>query len=194
MISIPHCYLEFALSTTLSGLIMKSIVLSKCSLSTAFVATSIALAALSTSCPAHAELDGMMPAQTTRPVEAVQTTAASQPAASGAQQTLMNGAVRLRTLTDPGGTTINEYATSTGRIVAYTWEGPTMPDLRALLGGYNASYHAGAAAASADGNLHASRTVRPDVIVESGGPMRGYVGRAWLPAALPAGVAIDDLQ
>jgi hypothetical protein len=194
MISIPHCYLEFALSTTVSGLIMKSIVLSKCPLSTAFAATSIALAALSTSCPAHAELDGTMPAQTTRPVEAVQTTAASQPAASGAQQTLMNGAVRLRTLTDPGGTTINEYATSTGRIVAYTWEGPTMPDLRALLGGYNASYHAGAAAVSADGNLHASRIVRPDVIVESGGPMRGYVGRAWLPAALPPGVAIDDLQ
>jgi hypothetical protein len=177
-----------------SGLIMKFIVLSKFSLSTAFAAISTALAALATSCPAHAELDGTMPAQITRTVLAAQTTAASQPAVSGAQQTLMNGVIRRRAQTDAGGTTINEYATSTGRIVAYAWEGPTMPDLRALLGGYNASFQAGAAAASGDGNLHASRIVRPDVIVESGGPMRGYVGRAWLPAALPPGVAIDDLQ
>lgn len=173
---------------------MKSIVLSKSSLPAAFAVTSIALAALAISGPVHAELDGTMPVQSTR---AVRASAASQPAASGVQQTLMNGAIRVRTLTDAGGTTINEYATSTGRIVAYTWEGPTMPDLRALLGGYDVSYRAGAAAAAAalaDGNLHSSRIARPDVIVESGGPMRGYVGRAWLPAALPPGVVIDDLQ
>jgi Protein of unknown function (DUF2844) len=172
---------------------MKLIVLSRSALSTAFAATSIALAALATSRPAHAELDGTMPAQTTQTIHAVQTTATFQPAGARVQQTLMNGAIRLRTLTDAGGTSIHEYATSTGRIVAYTWEGPTMPDLRSLLGGHHASYQAGAAAA-ADGNLHVSRIVRPDVIVESGGPMRGYVGRAWLPAALPPGVAIDDLQ
>lgn len=170
---------------------MKSIDLPRFSLSTAFAATFIALATLTASRPARAELDGAMPAQTTRTVQA---TTASQPSASMVQPTLMNGAIRLRTLTDAGGTTLNEYATSTGRIVAYTWEGPTMPDLRALLGGYNASYLAGAAAAPADSNLHSSRVVRPDVIVESGGPMRGYVGRAWLPTALPPGVAIDDLQ
>jgi hypothetical protein len=106
---------------------------------------------------------------------------------------LLNGALRQRTLIDEGGTTINEYATSTGRIVAYTWSGPTMPDLRALLGKHVVSYQAGAVTA-ADGNLHSSRIARPDVIVESGGPMRGYVGRAWLPAALPPGVTADDFQ
>jgi hypothetical protein len=35
--------------------------------------------------------------------------------------------------------------------------------------------------------------VQPDVIVESGGQMRSYVGRTWLPGALPAGVTPDDL-
>jgi hypothetical protein len=35
--------------------------------------------------------------------------------------------------------------------------------------------------------------VRPDVIVESGGQMRSYVGRAWLPDAMPAGVSPNDL-
>ncbi|WCM18530.1 DUF2844 domain-containing protein [Paraburkholderia bryophila] len=130
--------------------------------------------------PAHAELGGAMPLQTD--------------STGVTPQTLLNGALRMRTLTDAGMTTVNEYATSTGLIVAYAWQGQTMPDLHALLGSYAQSYRSGAAAAAASGNLHASRVVRPDVIVESGGPMRGYVGRAWLPSALPAGVAADDFR
>ena len=107
----------------------------------------------------------------------------------------LNGALLVRTHVDAGGTTLNEYASSTGQIFAYTWQGPTMPDLPALLGAYNASYRVGAAdgyAASHD--LHAARVARSDVIVESGGQMRSYVGRAWLPTALPAGVTPADLR
>lgn len=128
----------------------------------------------------RAELGGTMPSQ------ADSTTAAPQ--------ILLNGALRLRTSTDAGNTTINEYATHTGQIIAYTWQGPTMPDLRALLGQYADSYRTGASAAMPDGNLHASRVVRPDVIVESGGPMRSYLGRAWLPAALPPGITAADFR
>jgi hypothetical protein len=129
---------------------------------------------------AHAELGGTMPSQAD--------------STGAAPQVLLNGALRLRTLTDAGHTTISEYATSSGQIIAYTWQGPTMPDLRALLGPYAGSYRSGAAALAPDGNLHASRIVRPDVIVESGGPMRGYAGRAWLPAALPPGVTASDFR
>ncbi|WP_341314967.1 DUF2844 domain-containing protein [Paraburkholderia sp. IMGN_8] len=131
---------------------------------------------------ARAELGGTMPNE-------------ADPAVAGASpQTLLNGALRMRTLTDAGNTTLNEYASSTGQIIAYTWQGPTMPDLRALLGKYVDSYRAGAAALTAGGNLHTSRVVRPDVIVESGGPMRGYAGRAWLPAALPPGITSNDFR
>jgi hypothetical protein len=135
---------------------------------------------LCASSAAHAELGGTMPDHAD--------------AAASAPRTLLNGALRVRTLTDAGNTTINEYATSTGRIVGYAWEGRTMPDLDALLGKYADSYHTGAATSVRDGNLHTSRIARPDVIVESGGPMRGYLGRAWLPAALPPGVTAHDLQ
>ncbi|RKF47150.1 DUF2844 domain-containing protein [Paraburkholderia fungorum] len=137
-------------------------------------------ALLFTSTGAHAELGGTMSSQADSP--------------GAAPQALLNAALRLRTLTDAGHTTINEYATSTGQIIAYTWQGPTMPDLRALLGPYADSYRLGAAALAPDGNLHASRVVRQDVIVESGGPMRGYAGRAWLPAALPPGVTASDFR
>jgi uncharacterized membrane protein len=114
--------------------------------------------------------------------------------ANAAPVTLLNGAVQMRSRVDAGGTTVNEYASSTGQIFAYSWQGPTMPDLPALLGAYNASYRAGAAEGFAAGqDLHASRVVRSDVVVESGGQMRSYVGRAWLPRALPGGVTPADL-
>lgn len=107
---------------------------------------------------------------------------------------ILNGAVERLTSVDAGGTTINAYASNTGQIFAYPWQGPTVPDLPALLGPYYASYRAGAAAAlAASHDLHDSRVVQPDVIVESGGQMRSYVGRTWLPGALPAGVTPDDL-
>jgi hypothetical protein len=164
--------------------------------SPAFVAASIALAVLATSPDAHAELDGTMPPAVGAASAASAAGAAAAVArdAADSQTTLLNGALRMRTFTDNGGTTLNEYATSTGQIIAYTWSGPTMPDLRALLGSHNASYQAGVAAGQASGNLHDSRIVRDDLIVESGGPMRGYVGRAWLPQALPPGVSADDFQ
>jgi hypothetical protein len=151
--------------------------------SSSVAAAALTLGALCASAGAHAELGGAMPTQP----------ATNAGAAAGSSRTLLNGALRVRTLIDAGNTTINEYAASTGQIVGYTWEGPTMPDLHALLGKYTGSYLAGAVTSAADGNLHNSRIAQPDVIVESGGPMRGYTGRAWLPAALPAGVTADDL-
>ena len=106
-----------------------------------------------------------------------------------------SGVFQVRTTTDEGGTRINEYSTPAGQIFAYTWQGPTMPDLKTLLGGFYDSWRDGAASAQASGSaLHATRIARPDVIVESGGQMRSYVGRAWLPGALPAGVSADDLR
>lgn len=138
------------------------------------------VAALLASADARAELGGTMPIQ--------------PDASATAPQTLLNGALRMRTLTDAGNTTLNEYATSTGEIIAYTWQGPTMPDMNALLGQYASSFRSGAAASPATGNLHASRVVTADVIVESGGPMRGYVGRAWLPTDLPPGVSSADFR
>jgi hypothetical protein len=108
---------------------------------------------------------------------------------------LLDASVRVRGWTDEGGTTIREYAAADGLIFAYTWQGPTMPDLHRLLGTYLASYRAKAdAQRDQRGSLHASRVAQPDVVVDSGGQMRSYVGRAWLPAALPPGVSPAELR
>lgn len=155
-------------------------------------ARAAALAALLPMTCAHAALGGAIGAGPMGAAPITGSAGSTTPAT--APVTLLNGAVLMRTSVDTGGTTINEYASNTGEIFAYTWQGPTMPDLPALLGAYDASYRAGAAAGrAAERDLHASRVVQPDVVVESGGQMRSYVGRAWLPGALPAGVTPDDL-
>jgi hypothetical protein len=71
-----------------------------------------------------------------------------------------------------------------------------MPNLRVLLGRHEASFRSGAADARSARHvgLHAARVDRSDVVVETGGHMRGYIGRAWLPGALPQGVSEGDLR
>jgi hypothetical protein len=121
----------------------------------------------------------------------------ASPIAGASTRTLAGGAARVVSYVDAGGTTIDVYvASANSAIFAYAWHGPTMPNLRVLLGAYDASYRSGAAAvlAARPGNLHALRVDRPDVVVETGGKMRSYIGRAWLPAALPAGVGEGDLR
>jgi len=120
-----------------------------------------------------------------------------EPIAGATSRTFAGGAVSVLRYVDAGGTTINEYFVSANGVVfAYTWQGPTMPNLRALLGSYDASYRENASSelSGPRGSLHAVRVDEPEVVVEVGGQMRSYVGRAWLPTALPPGVTEGDLQ
>lgn len=143
---------------------------------------------------ACAQLGGL--ALPSAPYSSTQSASASIPGV--VRHAAFNGAAVVRNVIDDGGTSIAEYADSTGRIFAYTWHGPTMPDLRALLGDYLGAYRAGASeqasAAPLTASLHASRVQAGDVIVETGGRMRAYTGRAWLPAALPPGITPADLR
>ncbi|WP_028224347.1 DUF2844 domain-containing protein [Paraburkholderia ferrariae] len=119
------------------------------------------------------------------------------PVAGATTRTIAGGTASVVSYVDAGGTTIDTYvARANGEIFAYAWHGPTMPNLAALLGRYAASWRSGASAAldAARGDLHSARVDQPDVVVETGGQMRSYVGRAWLPAALPAGVSEGDLR
>ena len=94
------------------------------------------------------------------------------------------------------GTLVREYVGKSGTVFAVSWHGPHMPDLSSLLGSYFAGYldtvnqqHA------QQGSAFGPATVqRPDVVVQTGGHMGAYVGRAWLPTGLPAGVSSDDIQ
>jgi hypothetical protein len=94
----------------------------------------------------------------------------------------------------PGGLSVREYVGRDGIVFALSWSGPAPADLPQLLGDYLAQYTAGAAAQARPGLRRGVRIDLPDLLVETGGHLRAYAGRAFLPARLPPGVAPADIR
>lgn len=95
----------------------------------------------------------------------------------------------------PGGTSVKEYVSSDGRVFAVSWRGPFVPDMRQILGSYFQQY------STAVQNEKAKQIGRrplniqqPGLVVQSGGHMRGYFGRAYIPGMLPVGVTPDEIK
>ena len=102
------------------------------------------------------------------------------------------GSYRVHEMQLPSGTVLREYAGPDGKIFAVTWNGPFIPNLKQTLGSYFAEFAAEAPAAH--GNRKHLEVRQPDLVVESGGHMRAHHGLAYLPQAIPSGVAVGDLQ
>ena len=101
-----------------------------------------------------------------------------------AHASIVQGAYTVHTISLPSGTLVREYAGADGIVFGVAWEGPTLPDLKTTLGAAfdrfataNATRGGSPLAVSAD-----------DLVVYSGGHLRAFSGRAYLPHALPAGV------
>ena len=104
------------------------------------------------------------------------------------------GAYEVREIATTGGGLVREYLAADGRVFAVSWRGPTIPDLRQLLGAYYAHYAQAASAASHAGG-HRHFTVRqPDLILESSGRLRAFAGRAWDPKLLPQDFSAADIR
>ena len=85
------------------------------------------------------------------------------------------------------GTVVHEYvATSSGSVFAVSWAGPSMPDLRTLLGDSFTTLTTEAAKRPKAGHSQLNITGQ-DVVIISAGHMRAYHGQAWIPSQLPAG-------
>lgn len=102
------------------------------------------------------------------------------------------GAYRVHEMQLPSGTVLREYAGPDGKIFAVTWNGPFIPNLKQTLGSYFTEF--AAQAGTGHGNRKHLEVRQPDLVVESGGHMRAHHGFAYLPQALPSGVAVGDLQ
>ena len=93
------------------------------------------------------------------------------------------------THTTPEGVKVRQFLSSTGLVFAVAWDGPVLPDMARLLGNHFPPYQ--------NALQQRKRSVRvdtPTLALESGGMMRAFVGRAYLPDQLPAGVAAADIQ
>jgi hypothetical protein len=92
----------------------------------------------------------------------------------------------------PTGTTVREYVSPQGQVFAVTWKGPLKPDLRQLMGDYFDIYLQ--AVPDYRTGHGAARVSLPDLVVHSMGHMRAFTGHAYLPAMLPGGFALEELQ
>jgi len=99
----------------------------------------------------------------------------------------------IQEITADAGMRVREYVNRDGVVFAVSWTGPALPDLRRLLGAHYGEYAAALAALNHPGLHRTLQVALPGLIVESGGHLRAYAGRALLPALVPAGVLAADL-
>jgi hypothetical protein len=89
----------------------------------------------------------------------------------------------LHQISAPDGTVVREYVSPEGTVFGVSWQGPVMPNLSQLLGSYIADFQ------QASQSPHARRgplVVRNErVVIESGGHMRAFHGRAYVPSLVP---------
>ncbi|MHB9839802.1 DUF2844 domain-containing protein [Paraburkholderia terrae] len=90
------------------------------------------------------------------------------------------------------GVTVREYASPANVVFAVTWQGPTRPDMRALLGSYFPNFvNAGQSRARGTGPLIGRDG---ELQIESVGHQGAFAGRAYVPRLVPATVKVEDLQ
>jgi hypothetical protein len=89
-------------------------------------------------------------------------------------------------------TILREYVSSSGKVFGVAWQGPWLPDMRQLLGGYFDEF--AKAQASSPPGRRVLRIEQPDLVVESGGHPRAFAGRAYVPQLLPPGVTPEQIR
>jgi hypothetical protein len=90
------------------------------------------------------------------------------------------------------GTVVREYVSPAGEVFGVSWRGATPPNLVDLLGDHYAAFKE---APRPPGHRRGPLVVRTDhLVVEMGGHMRDFHGRAYLPDRLPATVSSDAVR
>jgi hypothetical protein len=110
------------------------------------------------------------------------------------RSTLVSGSYTTYELETQLGTVIREYVSPAGTVFGVAWAGPNLPDMRQILGSYYDQFEQ---AASARRQLHLRGPLaveEPGLVVYSGGHMRAYTGKAYLPKALPQGLQPEAIR
>lgn len=93
----------------------------------------------------------------------------------------------VQQITSADSTVVKEYVSPAGLVFGISWQGPTMPNLQQLMGSYFAQFQQ---ASLSKVRRRGPLVLRTDqLVVESGGHMRSFHGRAYLPGLLPNNVS-----
>jgi hypothetical protein len=100
---------------------------------------------------------------------------------------------RLHLITDPSGTVVREFVSPAGVVFGIAWQGPFLPSMQQILGTYFS--HLQEYAQAQTGRRGGPVTIqKSNFVLVSGGRMRSYRGRAYVPNLLPAGVSAEVVQ
>jgi hypothetical protein len=90
------------------------------------------------------------------------------------------------------GNVVREYVSPEGKVFGVAWQGPFRPDFQQLLGSYFQQFsQAGQKHRRGSGPLMIEQ---PGLVLHSGGHMRAFFGKAYVPDMLPQGVTADAIQ
>jgi hypothetical protein len=128
--------------------------------------------------------------------ENVSSVLADQAHMQGSLRTTQSAGYTVHEITAASGVVVREYVSpATGKIFAVAWQGSWPPDMRQVLANYFAQYQQ---AAQAQANSYAGRKPllinQAGLVVESGGHMRSFTGRAYIPDMLPEGVKTEAIR
>ena len=95
----------------------------------------------------------------------------------------------------PNGVVVREYASPSGNVFGVSWQGPTRPNLRQVLGSYFTEFTKAVSPQMRFRLIRGPLRIQTNgLVVEMGGHMRWYVGRAYVQALIPAGVTAREIQ
>jgi hypothetical protein len=100
---------------------------------------------------------------------------------------------RLHEITDANGATVREYVSPAGKVFGVSWHGPYLPNMQQLLGTYFTHLQQ---YAQAQTSRHGGPLIieKDNFVLVSGGHMRSYHGRAYVPNLLPSNVTAEVVQ
>jgi hypothetical protein len=93
----------------------------------------------------------------------------------------------------PTGQVVREFVSTDGNVFGVAWEGPYQPDLQQVLGSYFDTIKQAVSAQQRHG--HGPVSIETSGFVfEQGGHARNFHGRAYVPAMVPQGVDVTEIQ
>jgi len=110
------------------------------------------------------------------------------------RSTQVYGSYTVYELQMGSGTMLREYVSAAGTVFGVAWEGPNLPNMRQILGSYYGQFEQ---IASQRRQAHQRGPLviqEPGLVFYSGGHMRAYMGKAFVPGLVPAGVRTEDIR
>lgn len=142
----------------------------------------LVLGTLAFSAPASAELGGN-----------VDSVKADHAKMGGALTITTVSGYEVHEIQSAAGIRVREYVAPSGTVFGVAWQGPFKPDLRQLLGPYFDQY-----VKAVEQGRKTSRgpvTIQlPGLVVQTGGHMRSFAGRAYVPQMIPQAASADAIK